>query len=194
MATYDAVTLGELKTALQIDGTAEDEALARLISATTLEVERRLGTQFVIRSLVEYHEGGGKRLYPQRAPIASVTTIVDPAANAVLSTQFVVRQQRWIEHWGNFPNAYSTTGQPTDWTVTYTAGWFASTSVVAQDVKAEIVRAVAALREAPAAGVASVGVADLSISYTGRYAGEVPTTPAIDAATAALQAYRGVLL
>lgn len=190
MATYDAVTLDEAKHALSIDGTAEDEMLQRLISATTLEVERRLGTQFVKRAVVEYHEGGGKRIYPQRVPIAEVTSIVDPASNTVPASNYVIRQQRWLEHYGHFDNAYTTAGQQTDWVVTYVAGWFASTSVVAADVKAEIIRAVAGTREAPAAGTASVGVGDLSVSYDNAAS---PSTAAVDAAAAALHAYQGVL-
>lgn len=194
MATYDAVTMDEARDSLGISGFAEDEALQRLVSALTLEIERRLGTQFVQRSLVEYHEGGGKHIYLGRAPIVSVASIVDPAGNVVAADQFVIRQQRWLEHWGRFYNAYTSAGQPTDWTVTYTAGWFATTAAVSPDVKAEILRAVAGMREAPAAGVASVGVGDLSISYSGRYSGEVPTTPVVDGAVAALHAFRGVLL
>jgi Phage gp6-like head-tail connector protein len=196
MATYDAVTLDEAKHALSIDGTAEDEMLQRLISATTLEVERRLGTQFVKRAVVEYHEGGGKRIYPQRVPITEVTSIVDPAAHTVPSSNYVIRQQRWLEHFGHFDNAYTTAGQQTDWVVTYVAGWSASTSVVAPDVKAEIIRAVAGMREAPASGTTSVSVGDLSLSYA-RSGGvadvESATSAAIDAAVAALHAYQGVL-
>jgi hypothetical protein len=196
MATYDAVTLIEVKTALSIDGTAEDVSLARLISATTLEVERLLGTQFVIREVVEQHEGGERRIYPQVLPIVAVSSVVDPAGNAVPAGQYVVRQKRWLEHWGHFPLAFNSAGQQTDYTVTYTAGHFSSTSTVAPDVKAEIVRAVGTLREAPAAGVTSVSVGDLSISYAGRYAnqGSATLSPAIEAAANSLDRYRGVVL
>lgn len=194
MATYDAVTLDEVKVSLALEGTAEDEMLARLISGVTLEVERRLGTQFIQRSLVEYHEGGSKRIYPQRAPIITVTSLVDPAGNVIPATDYVIRQQRWLEHFGHFNPAQTTAGQVTDWTVTYTAGWFASTSVVAADVKHEMLRALGALRESPAAGVSSVSVGDLSINY-GQLAGStVPTNPAMDECIASLYAYRGVLL
>lgn len=192
MATYDAVTLTEAKDFLALEGTAEDETIVRLITGTTLEVERKLATQFVQRSVVEYHEGGGKRIYLQRIPIVSVASIVDPAGNTVLATDYVVRQQRWLEHFGHFNSAQTTAGQITDWTVTYTCGWFASTAAVAADVKQEVLRAIAALRESPAAGVSSVGVGDLSISYGG--AGSGPTSPAIEEAAANLYAYRGVLL
>jgi hypothetical protein len=191
MATYDAVTLIELKTALSIDGTAEDVSLARLISATTLEVERLLGTQFVIREVVEEHEGGERRIYPQVLPIVAVSSVVDPAGNAVPSDQYVVRRKRWLEHWGHFPLAFNSAGQQTDYTVTYTAGHFSSTSAVAPDVKDEIIRALGTLREAPAAGVNSVGVGDLSISYA---AAPETSSPAIAGAAAALHRYRGVLL
>jgi hypothetical protein len=191
MATYDAITLEEAKGGLSLDGTAEDENIARLISGVTLELERRLGTQFVQRSLVERHEGGCKRIYPTRTPIISVTSIVDPAANTVPSTDYVIRQQRWLEHFGMFNHAFATSGQRTDWTITYTAGWFASASVITPDIKAEFIRALQGLRETPAAGVASVHVGDLSIAYAGA---AVPNSPAMDAAVVALYAYRGVLL
>jgi hypothetical protein len=195
MATLDAVTLPEVKTALGIDGTAEDAALARLITATTLEVERALRTQFVQRSVVEYHPGECRRFYVQVVPIASVTSVVDPAGTTCPSTQYVVRQKRYIEHWGHFFNAFTSAGQVADWTVTYTAGWFASTAAVTADVKAEIIRAIAAAREAPNAGVSSVGVGDLSISYAAGQAATGGSMPAhVEAAAAALVAYRGVLL
>lgn len=193
MASYDAVTLEELKNALGVDGTDEDSSLARLITATTLEIEAALKTQFVQRSVIEYHEGGGKRIYPQRTPITQVTSIIDPGSRTVPSTQYVIRQQRFLEHWGHFDVAFTSAGQPTDWTVTFTAGWFASTAVVAPSVKAEIIRAIAAMREAPAAGISSVGVGDLSISYASPTAGGA-VHPAIETAVNALHAYRGALL
>ena len=97
-----------------------------------------------------------------------------------------------FEHFWTFPRAYTSAGQETDWTITYVPGWFASTGVVSPDVKAEVIRAVSALREQPAPGVSSVSVGDLSVAYGG--APDAQMSPAIDAATMALYAYRGVLL
>jgi hypothetical protein len=202
MATLDAVTLPEVKAALSIDGTDEDLALARLITAVTLGLEKRLRTQFVQRSVVEYREGHAKRIYLQTCPIASVTSIVDPAGNTVPSTDYIVRQKRWLEHYGCFPYAFTTSGQTTDWTITYTAGWFASTALVSSDVKTEVITAVAAVREQPSANVSSVKVGDLSVSYveSGASSSNKPgggsdrQQPIYDAAAVALHAYYGVLL
>ena len=192
MATYDAVTLDEVKIALGIEGTAEDASLARLISAVTLEVERQLGTQFVQRTITESHWGGEKRLYLNRTPIASVTSMTDARAVVFSSSNYVIRQQRWLEAFGHFDRAYNSAGQETDWTVVYTAGWFASTSAVSPDVKGELIRAISSMREAPNAGVNSIGVGDLSISYASSTTGAV--TPSIESAAVALHAYRGVVL
>lgn len=196
MATYDAVTMDEAKVALGLEGTSEDENLARLITGITLELERRLRTQFIQRAVTEYHEGGSKRIYLQRTPIVSVTSITDPAANTVAATDYVIRQQRWLEHYGCFDHAFTTSGQKTDWIIVYNAGWFASTAAVTKDVKTEVLRAIGSMREAPAAGVQSVTVGDLSISYGSNTGGTTTfeSTPSVDAAVAALHAYAGVLL
>lgn len=194
MAALDAVTLPEVKGALGIDGTAEDEMLVRLITATTLEIERRLRTQFVQRAVVEYREGGSKRIYPGVIPIVSITSIADPAGNTVGPTLYVIRQQRWLEAYGHFNQAFAVGGQMTDWTITYVAGWFANTTGVAADVKAEVIRAIGGLREAPAAGVSSVGVGDLSVSYSAPVGVDGEAAPAVAAAVASLTAYQGVLL
>jgi hypothetical protein len=166
MATTDVVTLDKAKTVLNIDGTSEDGRLAHLISAVSLELEKRLGTAFIQRSFVEQKEGGRKRIYLDRLPIVTVASMTDPASNTkTLDTDYVIRQGRYLEGIGYFAHAVNDQGQRTDWTITYTAGWFADTASVAFDVRAEALRVIGALREAPAPNAQSVRVGDLAVSY-----------------------------
>lgn len=207
MAAYDAITLAEAKEALRIEGTNGDEHLQRLITGLTLELERRLGTQFVQRAVVEYRPGNCRTIYPNVTPVVSVTTIVDTQSTPVTvsSKDYTIRQRRWLE--GYFPTAYDVNGRVSDWTITYVAGWFASTSLVAQDVKEQMVRILNAVRTSPDTATSteetsaeSVKVGDLSISYgapssssSSSSSGGFPATM-LDGAAEALFAYRGAWL
>jgi hypothetical protein len=165
-ATTDVVKIDKAKAVLNIDGTSEDARLAHLISAVSLELETRIGTIFIQRSFVEKKEGGRKRIYLDRLPIVSITSMTDPAGNTLtVEVDFLVRGDRYIEGIGYFPHAVNDQGQRTDWSITYTAGWFASTSAVAFDVQAEALRVIGALREAPAPNAQSVRVGDLAVTY-----------------------------
>ncbi len=199
MPTLDAMTLHEAKLALGIGGTSEDAQLARLITSVTQEAERRLGTQFVQRTVVELHEGGVRRIYPQVTPVVSVTSIVDQAANTVPATDYAVRQKKWLQHIGHFPIAYDANSIPTEWAVTYIAGWFATTEAVAADAKTELLRALATLRSVASQDpslVSAVSVGDLSVSYRTPESveGVAASNPVLDGAISALHAYRGVYL
>lgn len=190
--TTDVVKIDKVKAVLQIDGTAEDERLAHLISAVSLELEKRLGTAFVQRSFTEQHEGGRKRVYLDQLPIVTVASMTDAASNTLtLDTEYTIRQGRYIEAIGYFPHAVNSQGQRGDWTITYTAGWFASTAAVAPDVRAEAMRVIAALREAPAPTAQSVRVGDLAVTYRGLKSEEGQTI--MDESMNVLAAYAGRL-
>lgn len=165
-ATTDVVKIDNAKAILNIDGTDEDARLAHLISSVSLELETRLGAVFIQRSFTEKKEGGRKRIYLDRLPIVSVASMTDPAGNTLtVDTDFLVRQDRYIEGIGYFPHAVNDQGQRADWSIVYTAGWFASTAVVTFDVRAEALRVIGALREAPAPNAQSVRVGDLAVTY-----------------------------
>jgi hypothetical protein len=165
-ATTDVIKIDLVKAVLQIDGTSEDARLAHLISAVSLELEKRLGTAFVQRSFTEKKAGGGKRIYLDRPPIVTIASMADPAGNTLTAdTEFVVRQDRYLEAIGYFTHGVNDEGQRTDWTIQYTAGWFADTASVAHDVRAEALRVIGALREAPAPTAQSVRVGDLAVTY-----------------------------
>jgi hypothetical protein len=165
-AITDVVKIDLAKAVLQIDGTSEDSRLAHLISAVSLELEKRLGTAFVQREFTEKKAGGVKRIYLDHLPIVSITSVTDPAGNTLtVDTQFVVRQDRYLEALGYFSQAVNSQGQRTDWTIVYQAGWFADTASVAHDVRAEALRVIGALREAPAPNAQSVRVDDLAVTY-----------------------------
>lgn len=221
MAAYDAISLPEVKEALRIEGTDGDKHLQTLVTGLTLELERLLGTQFVQRSVVEYHPGGQRRMYLSRAPITAVASIVDtqsPTPATVAATDYTIRQRRWLERaGGTFPTAYDANGNASEWTVTYTAGWFATTAVVSADVKEQIVRVLNSVRTSPETAIrsssssapdmtaaSSVKVGDLAITYASgstsasqfssyQGAGGLPAAILAGAAEA-LFAYRGVWL
>jgi hypothetical protein len=167
MATAtDVVKIDLAKAVLQIDGTSEDARLAHLISAVSLELEKRLGTAFVRREFTDKKQGMVKRIYLDYLPVVSITSVQDPAGNTLTEdTEFVVQQDRYLEALGYFSHAVNSQGQRTDWTIVYEAGWFADTAAVAHDVRAEALRVIGALREAPSPTAQSVRVGDLAVTY-----------------------------
>jgi uncharacterized phiE125 gp8 family phage protein len=174
MAQANALAdLGEVKAFLGVTTSADDALIEALTDAASDRIEQLCQTAFIIRSFVEYHEGARKRLFLQRYPITEVTSIADPAGNTIPATDYIIKKDRGIlEHFGHFWVAQTTGGQPTQWTVTYKAGRFADTSVVTEDLKLACKQLVAKPYDQKVAGVSSVGVGDLSISYAS--AGETP--------------------
>lgn len=167
MATTDALTLDEAKELLGIDGSSQDTKLQGLIGSVTRQLERRLGTHFVQRSVTEEHAGLVRRIYLNRSPIVSVTSITDPAGYTVPSTDFVVREKRYLEHWGRFWQAQTTAGQPTNWTVVYVAGWFADQKVVDELVKSEVAKLISMQLTQPDPRMTSITVDDISMGFGG---------------------------
>lgn len=163
--TTDLVKLDKAKAVLSIDGTSEDVRLAHLISSVSLELEHRLGCAFIQRNFTDKKEGGRKRIYLDRLPIVSVTSITDPAANTVAATDYVIRQDRYLEAIGFFDHAVTAQGQRADWTIIYKAGWFATTTAVTEEIQQEVLRVIDVLRQAPSPTATSVRVGDLAVTY-----------------------------
>lgn len=168
VATYDVVTLAEAKEYLRITDSSDDAWLAAMITAVTEQLERWASTQFVQRSTTDQMWGGKKHMYLRTYPVVSVTSITDPAANAVAAADYFVDKPTGIlRHFGYWPTAVTATGYPVTWAVVYVAGWFANTAAVGADVKLAAKRMLAWHRDRPGGDVRSVSVGSLSVSYGG---------------------------
>lgn len=177
------VTLAEAKIALGIalDDTSQDVLLSSLIDSTSDFMEAYCSTAFVIRAFTEHLAGAVKRLFLRRYPLVSVTSITDPDGNTVPSTDYILRRERGIlEHWGRFPVAQTTQGQPCEWEVVYQAGRYAAVQNVAQQVKLACTRLLNLFVTSDGTA-SSVSVGSLSVSYLTPNADTGWVPPQVDA-------------
>lgn len=125
----------------------------QLLDAATVRIENETGATFVQRSFTERRLGGAerrgsyvygwrpeqyatrtregrKRLYLDRYPIVSVTSITDEDSETVASGDYRILENLGVlEHDGVWP-------LPTgEWSIVYTAGRFADTDSVSEDVR-----------------------------------------------------------
>lgn len=170
-AANSLVTLAEAKIHLGIaaDVETEDEKINALIDSASNQIERYCRTFFIRRTVsAEPHDGQKKLIFLAKYPVVSITTFVDPAANAVPSTDYYLDKPTGkLTHWGRFPRPTNSEGFTTKWLITYIAGWYDSVETVDADLKLACLRLVALDSESPTGGVDSVSVGSLSISYSG---------------------------
>lgn len=77
MAAGDLVTLEEAKVWLQIDDTSRDALITRLISSSSLLVQRHCGRHFPLGSRVETRDGhGGQAMVLKNWPVIAVASVV----------------------------------------------------------------------------------------------------------------------
>ena len=166
MATNDILTLAEAKAHLNITGSGSDTKVAALVTAASMLLDAAAKTFFVKRSVVELHWPRGKFLFPRARPVNSITSILDPAGNSVPAADYYLDTDRsFIAHVGYWPTAVNATNLPVPWSVTLSAGWFANTAAVAEDVKQACRLRLSAIWDRPNPDVSSVGVGGLSVSY-----------------------------
>jgi hypothetical protein len=167
-ATYALLTDAELNTYIPSDqgSSIKSPPLAFINNAAALKLEDMCGgTAFVQRSFTEDHSGGLvgrlgglKRLYLNRTPIVSVTSITDDDSNTVAATDYTIvgtLGNSYLEFDGVMP---APVGR---WTVIYTAGVFATTAAITWDVKVAALALVRQLRD-------NKGVTSTSSSLSGR--------------------------
>lgn len=128
-------TLARVKEELLITGSDSDDFLARLIDEAS-ETIARLGRPLYRAEWVETREGSTRELLQlSRYPIASLGTVL-------LETSVIADCEIGRREAGQLyrPGGFGWSGDPNEWSVTYTAGWFlpgddisTSISVLASD-------------------------------------------------------------
>lgn len=190
LAAYALATVAEVKDILQLgSGITRDTALARIINAATLAIEKFTHSIFVYdagstteRSFTYQVSAGDqpygigsnwiysigyRRIYLEWMPLRSITSIADPAGNTVASTDYAVFHN-WGYLEGAFPVAVDSNGFPSYWTVTYKAGRYANTAAVPDDLKQAVAFTAGDWLQHKSGGSGDVirkAVGDLSIEY-----------------------------
>lgn len=109
----------------------------QMLDAATVRIEHETGATFVQRSFTERRRGGvlgvrggAKRIYLDHYPVVSVTSITDEDSDTVAAADYrILEDLGALEHDGRWP-------VPTgEWSIVYTAGRYASTDAVAEDVR-----------------------------------------------------------
>ncbi len=128
-ATGSIITAADFKTYHgNMSGTGEDALLEDIIEAASQLIENATrGTVYMQRTFTEDYSGGkeasslggAKRIYLDKGPIASVTSITDDDSNTISSADYTIVNAEnfgYLEHDSSWP---APTGR---WTIVYTAG------------------------------------------------------------------------
>jgi hypothetical protein len=138
-----------------------------VIDAITHGIETYLGNPVVQREYTEKYFGSTPIIRLDQYPVASVTSITDPASNTVDADDYKVIEDigelRHVGGW-NFPAALDSNGNLDRWEIVYTAGRFANTGAVDPDFKMAACEW-AGMRYRRPGNVLTKKVGDLTITY-----------------------------
>jgi hypothetical protein len=166
--TYRLTTLEKLKKYLGIntENTQPDDKLGPLIDAATLAIEAYCDNAFVQRAFTHYdragingHKGGAKFIFPPRHPIVSVASITEAPSGTIPATDYVVYDS-YLEHISCWPTPENR------WTVAYTAGRYASTDAVEENLRLACHMLVEDWHMKPTGPVQSSSSAQRSVGFT----------------------------
>lgn len=119
---------------LEEDDTLDDYRLTQILNGVREQVDKFCGTPLIAVAHTQKFEGGDRAWYLDRRPVTAITSILDPASHAILSTDYLLYEELGIiEFFGTAPRATRATGQRDRWTVLYTAGHFATEGTVSPD-------------------------------------------------------------
>lgn len=139
---YDIVSVYEAKEylGLELDVHDDDQLLLRLTRSATAALEGYLRNNIVSRSATDSFLGYQRTWFLSRYPVASITSIVDAAANALTTDDYILIPETGMVHSrvGVFPQGVDSSGLTSRWTVTYTAGRFATAADVTPDFRLAI--------------------------------------------------------
>ena len=191
VSEFALITLDEMKSFPGFAGlaSAEEPAVEALIDAATLDFEKEwdnygvrradIVERALFRDILEATPRGNV-IELSRYPIASVASIVDPARNTVLATEY------WIDintgrlyTSGSWPMPIDENGFATYWTVTYTAGRVADTASVPANIKTACKMWVSSLYRRTDRDLISKKIGDLTLTYAsggGSEPGGLPAT------------------
>ena len=178
VATISLISLAELATypgIPPVPSASETAILEPLIDAMTLVIEKECQQAFVRRSFTEDYTyehvlrnpHSKPRIELRQYPIVSVTSITDPDANTIPSTDYWIdKAHGWLVTTGSWQIPQDANGFETYWTIVYIAGRWVATANVDANLKLACKMLVAQLYSNPDQNIASKSVGDLSLSYT----------------------------
>lgn len=163
------VTLADAKNYLGIslDDCLDDERLGQIINGARDAVEDYLGTPLVRKTFTQRFYGGfdDSPWITDVYPVASVTSIVDPAGNTIQPDKYVLEGEIGVLRFYDYPpRAVRSTGETDRWTLTYVAGHFEHENVVPWGAKLGILLWIAARYTVHIPAVQSMRTGDSTIS------------------------------
>lgn len=119
---------------LEVGNALDDHRLGLILQGVKAQVDRFCGTPLVAATHKQRFDGGEHAWFLDRRPITEITSILDPAGNAIASTEYLLREELgMIEFYGYAPRAVRSTGERDRWEVIYKAGHFATEGAVTGD-------------------------------------------------------------
>jgi hypothetical protein len=172
----DLITIEEMRRypGFESMSSAKEQSVASLIAAVTAEFEEYWGAYGVQRSISERSDyermlsdsPGFDKIWLSRAPIVSVTSIIDPAGNSVASTGYRIDCDLGCLYApGGWQTPVDANGFAAYFTVTYVSGWVASPDLVPANIKQACKMRVAGLYDHPDREMTSKKVGDLTLTY-----------------------------
>lgn len=141
------VSLQDAKAWLGIDfeDSLDDYRLTQILTGVKAQVDAFCNTPLVQRQLTQKFLGGADIWYLNACPVASIVSVTDPAGNSLTSSDYMLLEELGFleSRSGRFPTARTTDFLADRWTVTYTAGHFATEGAVAADAANAILDLVA---------------------------------------------------
>lgn len=154
--TMQPVTLTEAKAHLNVSHSDDDAVISDLVAAATLAVEQRTNRCFIhqtrvckMRTFADQRYVHGRRIYLQRSPLSSVSSVQYVASSGTTTTlptsDYIVRSEDMP---GCISEAYNATWPDTrvyddNVTITYVAGHTSSSTGVPANIKLAINQTVA---------------------------------------------------
>lgn len=120
-------TLQEAKEWLGLNetDTFDDARIQLLLRGSVEAFENYAQTALIQRSFTQEFEGSEDQWFFDHSPVVSITSIVDPAAHTILSTQYLLHKRIGLLDFYSFaPTPRNSDGTRALWTVTYVAGHF----------------------------------------------------------------------
>jgi uncharacterized phiE125 gp8 family phage protein len=187
-SAYDLITLAELKLFPGFSQVAstEDAILEALITAISYDFEAFWGTYGIQRAVTERHTWNSiykssrdsSVIWLEKPPIASVTSITDPAGNTISSNDY------WIDSdigalrmSGGWQIPQDSKGNATYWTIVYTGGHVAAVGDVPPHIKTAAKLWAYSVYKRPDRDVLSKSVGDLSVGYRASEWGSTESIP-----------------
>lgn len=161
------IALSEAKKYLRIPATfcEDDDFLEIIIPGCEKMIEDYLRTAILVRQFAQQFDGGEHLWILDYRPVVSIVSILDPKGNSIDPDRYLLRKELGqIQAYHYFPRAVRTDGSRDRWTVTYTAGHFATAGAVSESIRLGILQMIAHRFFQPQPGVQGMTMGKSSIS------------------------------